>query len=168
MIFLILLDSFWIFWKFLEPFWIFWIFRRPSQLRWGASNSLILGEEEEGEEEKLAFWAYCEQVEHKSTVIIYLLESIGIFLETFEMFLILFLIFFGMFLNFFGFFRYFWNLLDFLQSFGFFLIFCNLSNSLELRAHARAHEWAHARAQEILGRCSNLKLSESICSSLGS
>ena len=31
------------------------VFRRPSQLRWGASNSLIVGEEEEGEEEKLAF-----------------------------------------------------------------------------------------------------------------
>ena len=26
------------------------VFRRPSQLRWGASNSLILREEEEGEE----------------------------------------------------------------------------------------------------------------------
>ena len=93
------------------------IFRRPSQLRWGASNSLIVGEE--GEEEKLAFWAWMPQ---GFWVLCHLFDSFGLFLNLLK-FLESFGIFwnllecFGMFQNFLEFFGIFWN---FLESFGMF------------------------------------------------
>ena len=78
------------------------LFRRPSQLRWGASNSLIVGEGEEEGERTSAFWA-C-------------LPIVWIPLDSFLIFLIL-LESFWFFWNLLESFGIFWNLLE---SFGIF------------------------------------------------
>ena len=98
---------------------IFELFRRPSQLRWGASNSLILGGEEE---EKLAFWAWMPQ---GFWVLCDLFDSFGLFLNLLK-FLESFGIFwnvlecFGNFWNFLESFAMFWNFLEILESLGIF------------------------------------------------
>ena len=91
------------------------VFRRPSQLRWGASNSLILGEVEGGGE--ISFLSLNSSTNLSAMKSFGLLLILLYFLEYFEINWNL-LEFFGIigifwiFLEFFGFFGFFWNFLD--------------------------------------------------------
>ena len=100
------------------------IFRRPSQLRWGASNSLILGEGTE-RGEKLAFWGWLLQ---PIWVLCCLLEIFGLFCNILKFFRTFWIL-----LEFLEFFRAFWNLLKYFGIFWMLLepfkIFQNLSES---------------------------------------
>ena len=87
-----------------------YVFRRPSQLRWGASNSLILGEgedEEEGGGGEISFLSL------NDLTILSAMLSFGLFLILFE---------------FLESFRIFWIFLGFLE---FFVILRILSDSFE-------------------------------------